>query len=170
MQRKESKNCVTSEFDDPRLDDIHRYWLEKHRDGRLPRRADIKPAELGGDVRHVNLIDVLREPLRFRHRLVGSAIIEWLGRDITGHMVDETLYGPFTAEIIASLTRVVATRRPFRRLARLDWNNQKWLQMESVELPLAGDDGQVEMILRGAVFRPGTEPLGERLHFTPLGA
>ena len=159
---------MTSEFDDPRLNDIHRYWLAKYRNGRLPRRADIKPGELGSDVRHVNLIDVLHAPLRFRHRLVGSAIIEWVGRDATGRMIDESLYGPATEETIASLARVVATRRAFRRLERLDWNNQKWLMMESVELPLAGNDGRIEMILRGAVFRPGNEPLGERLQFAPV--
>lgn len=148
---------------DPRLEDIYRYWLSRHRDGHLPRRADIKPAELGAVIRHVNLIDVIRvagQPLQFRHRLVGTAIIEWLGADFTGKMVDEATYGPTAPQIAASLARIVATAQPFHRLAPLDWNQRKFALMEAVELPLGGDTDEVAMILRGAVYRHhiGAEP------------
>ena len=64
--------------------------------GPLPqRRADIKPQELGpAALRQINILDVIRElgkTLQFRHRLVGTGITEWLSRDATGQMVDETL-------------------------------------------------------------------------------
>jgi len=97
-------------FGNPVLGDIYRYWLSKRRDGKAPRRADIKPGELGAALRYINLLDVIREPgmpLKFRHRLVGTGIIEWLSLDATGRMVDETLYGPAAADIIHSLTRIV---------------------------------------------------------------
>ena len=144
-------------FDDPKLGEIYRYWLSKRRDGGLPRRADIRPAELGASVRHINLIDVVREPGKtpqYRHRLVGTHNIEWLGRDVTGRMVDESLYGPATAAILASFDRIVAEARPFYRRNRMDWNNQKFLLHEAVEMPLSDDTHAVAMILRGASFRP----------------
>jgi hypothetical protein len=144
-------------FDDPKLGEIYRYWLSKRRDGKHPRRADIRPAELGAAVRHINLIDVIREPgkaLQYRHRLVGTHNIEWLGRDATGRMVDESLYGPATAAILASLNRIVAEARPFYRRNRMDWNNQKFLTHEAVEMPLSDDSHAVAIILRGASFRP----------------
>jgi hypothetical protein len=144
-------------FDDPKLGEIYRYWLSKRRDGGLPRRADIRPAELGAAVRHINLIDVVREPGKtpqYRHRLVGTHNIEWLGRDVTGRMVDESLYGPATAAILASFDRIVAEARPFYRRNRMDWNNQKFLLHEAVEMPLSDDTPAVGMILRGASFRP----------------
>ena len=155
---------------DPRLEEIYRYWLSKRRDGKLPRRADIKPGELGAVIRHINLIDVVREPgkpLQFRHRLMGTAIIEWLGVDFTGRMVDEASYGPTAPQIAASLARIVEAGQPFHRLAPLDWNERKFALMESVELPLAGETGEVAMILRGAVYRHriGAEP---KTIFEPL--
>lgn len=146
----------TSRFGDPRLDEIFAYWLSKRHDGNPPGRADIKPGEIRGAVRHVNLVDVVREPgkpLQFRHRLIGSHNIEWLGRDSTGLMLDEKLYGDAAAGFIASFVRIVEEARPFHRINRLDWNNQKFLLQESVELPLADESGQIAMILRGAVFR-----------------
>ncbi len=157
-------------FGDPVLGDIYRYWLSKRRDGRAPRRADIKPAELGGAIRYINLLDVIREPgkpLQFRHRLVGTGIIEWLSLDATGRMVDETLYGPDVAQIVASLTRIVETGQPHHRVAPLDWNNQKYALMESVDLPLSDETHDVAMILRGTFYRHVTgknpEPLFEPL-------
>lgn len=157
-------------FGDPLLGEIYRYWLSKRRDGRLPRRADIKPGELGAPIRHLNLLDVIREPghpLKFRHRLVGTGIIDWLGADFTGKMVDENLYGAAAEDIATSLTRIVETAQPFHRLAPLDWNNRKFALMESVELPLSGETDEVTMILRGAVYRHRTDPETKPL-FEPL--
>ncbi len=121
---------------------------------------------MGVLVRLLNLIDVTGNPPRFRHRLVGSEHVQWLGRDATGLYVDETLYGAAAPEIIRSLTAIVREKRPYRRRARLDWNSQSFLEMESVELPL-GEDGAVRMILRASVFRQAG-PAKRRLEFTPL--
>ncbi len=143
-------------FGDPRLDEIFRYWLSRLRDGHPPRRADLRPADLGAAVRHLNLIEVVREPgqkLQFRHRLIGTHNIEWLGRDSTGQMLDEKLYGAAAPGIIASLARIVEEVRPYHRRNRMDWNNQKFLLHESVDLPLSDETHDVAMILRGAVFR-----------------
>lgn len=158
---------AVSPFDDPRLDTIFHYWLDRRGARGMPERADIHPGDFRQLVRLLNLVDVLYRPLRFRHRLVGSESIEWLGRDPTGRILDETLYGPATDEILGSLTTIVQEARPYRRSARMDWSGKDWLHMEAAELPLAGEDGTVRMILRGAVFTRGT-PDRARLNFTPL--
>ena len=158
-------------FEDPQLGEIFRYWLSKRRDGTLPRRADIKPQELGPALRQVNLIDVVREagkPLQFRHRLVGTGITEWLSRDATGQMLDESLYGADAAQIVASLSRIVETAQPHHRVARLDWNNRKYALTESVELPLSDDTHDVAMILRGVTYRAVGDSEKLRQFFEPL--
>lgn len=157
-------------FGDPKLNEIYRYWLSRRRNGRPPRRADIRPAELGAAVRHINLLDVIREPgkpLQYRHRLVGTHNIEWVGRDATGRMVDEDLYGSATADVLASFNRIVAEARPFYRRGRMDWNNQRFLLHEAVEMPLSDDTHEVAMILRGASFRPIVS-VDEQPVFEPL--
>jgi hypothetical protein len=159
-------------FGDPRLGEIYRYWLSRRRDGEPPRRADIKPQELGPDVlRQLNILDVVREPgtpLQFRHRLVGTGITQWLSRDATGLMVDETLYGPEAAKIVASLVQIVETVQPHHRVARLDWNDRKYALMESVEMPLADDTHPVAMILRGVSYRKVGDIENLRQFFEPL--
>ncbi len=146
---------------DPRLSQILQYWLSKRRDGRPPRRADLRPAEMGAALlRHVNMVDVLREPekpLQFRHRLIGTYNIEWLGRDSTGRMIDENLYGAAAAAIIASFASIAEEARPYYRLNRLDFHDKGHLMNESVELPLCDENNDVAMILRGAVFRHATD-------------
>lgn len=159
-------------FGDPVLGDIYRYWRSRRREGKAPRRADIKPGELGPPIRNLNIVEVLRRPgggLAFRHRLVGTGIIEWVSHDATGRMIDAALYGEAAAaEIIATLTRIVQTGLPYQRVARLDHNNQKFALAESVELPLSDDTNDVAMILRGVSYRhiqAGSEP---ELFFRPL--
>lgn len=157
---------IPSQFSDPRLDELVQYWLDKRGSRIMPARADIKPAQMGSLLRLLNLIEVDHHPLRFRHRLVGSETIMKLGRDATGRILDESLYGDATPEILASLMLVVRESRPYRRVARLDWNNQPHIEMEAVELPL-GENGNVQMILRGAIFRQALSD-SARLSFTPL--
>lgn len=159
-------------FGDPLLGTIYRYWLSRRRGATPPRRADIKPQELGGDaLRQLNILDVVREagkPLQFRHRLVGTGITEWLSRDATGQMVDENLYGPEAAKIAASLARIVETGLPHHRVARLDWNDRKYALMESVEMPLSDDNHDVAMILRAASYRPVGDLEKLRQFFEPI--
>ena len=168
----ESGDVTVPSFGNPQLSDIYRYWLSKCRDGKPPRRSDIRPQDLGPDaLRQINILDVVREPgkpLQFRHRLVGTGITEWLSRDATGQMVDETLYGADAAKIVASLSRIVETVQPHHRQSRLDWNDRKYAMMESVELPLSDDTHDVAMILRGASYRPVGDTDKLQQFFEPL--
>ncbi len=151
-------------FSDPRLGRLYAYWRSKRTEGGPPRRRDLDPIEIPDLLPILHLIDVLWEPLRFRHRLVGTEVVRYMARDVTGRMVDESLYGPATDEIFDSLAMLVAECRPYRRQSRLDWHDRHWLAMESVELPLMGDAGEVVMILRGSSFTP----LANRGHDHPL--
>ncbi|MGE4220274.1 MAG: PAS domain-containing protein [Alphaproteobacteria bacterium] len=165
---------MSEHFSDPRLGRLYAYWRSKQSDGRPPRRRDLDPIEIPDLLPILHLIDVLWDPLRFRHRLVGTDVVRHMARDVTGLMVDESLYGPATDEIFESLRKLATECRPYRRQARLDWHGRQWLAVESVELPLTGDAGEVSMILRGTSFTPmarhgRTHPLArERLRLSPL--
>lgn len=153
---------------DERLRRLLGYWSEKRGSRRAPTRGDLDPLEIPDLLPIVNLIDVLHDPLRFRHRLIGTQVVEVLNRDATGQYVDETLYGSATAEILASLERLTTECRPFRRRSVPSWNGQEWLAHESVELPLVDDDGRVVMILRANSFTRLEEPPPQRLLFEPI--
>ncbi len=153
---------------DCRLQRLLEYWTARRDTRSAPRRCDVDPLEIPGLLPILNLLDVLRNPLRFRHRLVGTEVVERMGRDVTGRFVGEDLYGPATQEIFDSFARLTAEIRPFRRHSRLSWNGQQWLILEALELPLVGDDGTVEMILRGNSFSYTAEEPPVRLSYEPV--
>lgn len=106
------------------------------------------PSEIKPFLPIMNLVDVHREPLEFRHRLVGTEIVEAVGRDVTGRVISPQLYGDDYEEILAGLRIVAEEIRPFRRLKRPRWSSRDWLSLESIELPLIDSSGEVNMILR----------------------
>ena len=158
-------------FRDPRLTWLYGYWLDKRGGRPAASRADLAPSEINPFLPILNLIDVQKEPLGFRHRLVGTEIVERLGRDATGRWVGAELYGPSWEEIFNSLRCVAEELRPYRRLARLDWHSRSWLSVESLELPLIDGGEEVHMILRAASYFTDKESAGrERCLVWPLAA
>ena len=160
---------MDSQFGDERLARLYRYWWQKRGSRVAPNRADLNPAEIPDLLPILNLIDVAWRPLAFRHRLVGTELVERLGRDATGKAVAGDLYGPAAPEIFETLGRLVAEVRPYRRRARLVWHRRNWLTMEAVELPLVDDTDGVVMILRGAAVSTIQPGFPERLEYVALG-
>ncbi|MEQ8701987.1 MAG: PAS domain-containing protein [Bauldia litoralis] len=155
-------------FRDPRLFQLYQYWQSKKAGGQSVRRADIDFAEILALLPILHILEINGEPGRFRHRFVGTEIVEALGRDVTGRDVDGDLYGDVGREIAASLARVAQDPRPYRRIAHLTWHEYDWLEMESVELPMVDDEGRVVALLSGATFHRREPGSGPRLVHEPL--
>lgn len=159
---------MSSQFGDRRLDRLYRYWWKK-RAGRLaPHRSDLHPDEIPDLLPILHLIDVNPAPLSFRHRLVGTELVERFERDVTGRTVDDALYGDAAAGIVAGLSRIATEIRPYRRLNRLDWHKRDWLVVESIEMPLIDDSGRVSMILAGRAVSTPTAAVPDEIAFAPL--
>lgn len=159
---------MESQFGDERLARLYRYWWQKRGGGVAPHRSDLNPEEIPDLLPIMHLIDVRWEPLSFRHRLVGTEIVEWLERDVTGKEVTADLYGAAAPKVLANLEQLAREVRPFRGRARLDWHRRDWLTIETVELPLVDDRGRTAMILRGASFSPLTPGFPEQMVFERL--
>jgi PAS domain-containing protein len=56
----------------PRLRAALTYWDAKRQNKLMPPRSDIDPVEIPRLLPYVMLIDVVREPLDFRYRLMGT--------------------------------------------------------------------------------------------------
>lgn len=66
------------------LRQLFQYWDEKRGHRSAPSREDIDPAQMVEFLSNVFLIDVEEEPRRYRVRLMGTALVHWYGRDLTG--------------------------------------------------------------------------------------
>lgn len=128
----------------------YEYWLGKCSGDRLPRRADLKPAEMGRLLPYVFLVDVTQVPLSFRFRLVGSRITEWAGREYTGRAIDERDYGPQWRRVFDIYAAVVAAREPRHDIYAAPWVRREFYRYERIVAPLS-NDGTIADMLFGAL-------------------
>ncbi len=133
---------------DPILFDLWAYWHAK-RDGRkMPRRKDIDPTEIPPLLPHILLIET-DEQKRFRYRLVGTAIVETYGQELTGRFVDELFTPPRRAVAVRHYTVAFESMRPFAVRNRYTNVRGTELLATRVILPLSEDGVAVNMLLMG---------------------
>jgi len=135
----------------PRLRALHDHWQSlRPAPDRLPSRRDFDPMAVPRLLPNIWLLDVRREPLRFRYRVVGTYMVMALGQDATGCWFHE-LYSGFGPGH--------STYEDYRRLAMdgaVLWRRGRAMfavhvesctQLERVVLPLADDGVTVDRAL-----------------------
>lgn len=135
---------------DSRLAEIHEYWrsLSGKAGGTLPGRQHFDPSRIARLLPWVWLLDVSRQPLRFRYRLIGTAHVEAGGWDATGRWLDEA-HPRFLASSAYPQFCAVAERAVVAYYqGRPTYVVQKdFIQIERLVMPLAQDGRQVDMLL-----------------------
>lgn len=94
------------------------------------------------------VVEVVEDGADFRYRLIGSNIVEKVGRDMSGHMVSEVL--PRSAVDI--YREMLRDRQPVRTHGRVTWRGKGFLFHETLLLPLADDGVTVDRFLVEMVF------------------
>jgi hypothetical protein len=137
-----------------KLRELYAYWRSKVAGGRLPSRADIDPAEIPLLLPHLFLVDVERNPQRFRFRLIGTQICAWAGRDATGMYVDDPGFGRRTAELTRQYGEVAARGLAFYIEQPASRKERDYAFYDRIVMPLAQDGRTVDMLLCGADMLP----------------
>lgn len=141
----------------PKLRSLHDYWRSKRASAGLPRKRDIDPAEIGSLLNNVFLVSVERDPIRFRYRLLGSAIIGVSRANMTGRTMDEAY--PGIREKATYLDYLACTEqasvRYYRGHAMFD-PDFAFLTTDRILLPMTDGSGAVDFILGGAIHRNGS--------------
>jgi hypothetical protein len=138
---------ILSEISHPILRHAGLYWQSKLRPGRLPSRADIDPIEVPALLPYLYLLDVERNPIRFRFRLIGTKIVEWAGRDATGQHLDSMDYGEHGPALAAEYRTVVESGLPRHDRRHARWPKREHRYYHRMILPLASDGRVVDMLL-----------------------
>ena len=130
--------------------ELYRIWRAKCKEGRLPGRRDFDPLEMPQLLPHLTLFDVERDPMRFRIRLVGTAIVGAMGRDTTGLYLDQLE----RIDNVAERARQLALDKTPFFLAGLPltWTHRDYRTYSVLGLPLAGDGEVVDMLLYSMIF------------------
>lgn len=142
---------------DERVRRAYAYWRSVHPPGRLPGRAHIDPLVLRDLLPFIWLVDVQKTPFRLRYRLVGTAVVDVLGRDTTGQWLDEA--HPDPASQVSYRTRaeaVVRERLPNWRRGRPNlWKHDTYTTVQNLIMPLASDGETVDMLFNISVMSSG---------------
>jgi hypothetical protein len=133
---------------------IYRYWDSK-RDGRLmPSRADLDPLDIPRFLSDICLVDVVPDERKYVYRLIGTNEAAMRGRDPTGLAVGEGYFGTSKDSVFLNYDGVTRSRAPRLDRDPSHTTDNRFIQHESIFLPLS-DDGQcVNMILVFTVYGP----------------
>ncbi len=146
-------DALLAEIKDDRLRRLYTYWDMKRGTRRFPARRDLDPLDFSYVMGHVMLIDVAYDPLRFRFRLYGTALLDrHQASDMTGKNLEEHQRPGFRDYLRTVWTETITRGAPshgfFDRLVDDDLR-----QFESLRLPLSSDGATIDMLLVCAVFR-----------------
>ena len=134
---------------------LHRYWDSKRANpGELPSRDDIRPEEIKPLLPYVWLLDFDRGTRTFRYRLIGTAVVDGVGKDYTGHNLAECHpnVGDFEM-VMGTLLQTIADGRPMWRRGRPMFQHHTEVNaLENVILPLATDRRTPDRLLGMTVF------------------
>lgn len=138
-------------------------WNQRRGRDRMPGRGALKPEELAPVLGKVNLLAVLRDPLRFVFRVRGSVIADMHDRDLTGHDVGEMRPPEYRDMLIRHYTEAVELGEPTLYNIH-ESRGPHDATYRRIILPLGTPQGLVEMLLTVSAWDrdfPGrTEKLG----------
>ena len=136
----------------PNLRRLYEYWVEKRGERKMPARFDIDPLDILYIVGNVILVDVIDgDPLRFHIRLHGTNLVERVGYELTGKMLDELPVDDFRALAQQSFSWVTSKAQPLqsRRDRTIGGRSARY---ETVIMPLSDDGERVNRLLIGLVY------------------
>jgi hypothetical protein len=142
----------------PRARRVYDYWREIHPADGLPGRQHVDPSALPDVLPNLRLIEVHRDPMRFRYRLVGSRVDVVHGRNLANRWLDEAHAGdPRLDNLLTEYRKVAETGQPsWRRGVPWVVPEPSCVTVEALRLPLARDGVVVDMVLGLSIYFAAT--------------
>jgi len=136
---------------DSRLRHLYEHWQDKKGSRRLPNRRDIDPLAFADVLGHVMLLDVLGDPLRFRVRVHGTAMVKEAGYDLTGKLMDELPIVDYRDYVRERCEGLVRTGEPLvvHHNRSIDSRVRTY---EALWLPFSDDGQNVTMLLCAMIY------------------
>ncbi len=138
---------------------LYRHWLEVRHGKVAPARADLDFARILPVLPNLGLVDVERNPRRYRMRLLGSAIVTGYGCDMTGVYVDELDVGDGLPAILSYLNQAVDLAVPAYLSSEYTKQDGLVIRNERLVLPLSSDGKQVDLAIVAAFALPDDTPV-----------
>jgi hypothetical protein len=133
---------------------FYEYWRQAAPPGRLPGRQHIAPEDMVPLLPRLWMLDIFRDPLRFRYRLVGTDITRSVQRELTGLWLDEAQ--PESVQNVNLRDRyrfIMETGQATWRRGPTLWHRDPTHRLvENLLAPLAADGATVDKIIAVSVL------------------
>jgi hypothetical protein len=97
----------------PLVRQFYEHWLSIAPPAHLPGRQHVAPEQMVPMLSRMWILDVHRDPLRFRYRLYDTALVSSLHREVTGRWLDEVQPETVNNPVLRDRYRfIVETGRP----------------------------------------------------------
>ena len=133
-----------------RLHRLYRLWGARRGKRRWPAFADFSDEDLAFAESTLSLVDVLRDPLRFRMRRIGPMIEDLRGPGDLGKFADELEPPVYGALLRATYTEALNAAEPCFHLVQFLPGVRPArfpLAYERAILPLSGDGAAIDMLM-----------------------
>lgn len=143
----------------PTVRALYGHWRSIHPEAGLPGRQHFDPVDVPRLLPNIWLMDVESEPIRFRFRLIGSALIDAGPQVRVGALLDECIPDPDArAQVASLLVWAKTTRSPaWRKGAPIIDHRRYVISAEALILPLATDGVLVDRLLCVTAYHRQTE-------------
>jgi hypothetical protein len=141
----------------PALQRLYRDWADRRHGREFPARADFDPCDFKYVLGNLALIDVLRDPLRFRFRLHPTNMVARLGIDLTGKLIDEITDRGHYLLARQHFTEVVEARQPVVQNRHGVKTDHRTWNCEILVLPLSNTGADIDMLM-GCVIWDEIDP------------
>lgn len=133
-------------------------WETRRRGREFPARRDFDPWDLRYALGYISLLDVLRDPLRFRFRLQGVGIAERIGMDMTGKFVEAMPDRRHYHMAMEHYSAVIEARGPAVRMRRAYVTDARVWNCEVLAVPLSNNGADIDMLMSCLAWDEGGAP------------
>jgi hypothetical protein len=133
---------------------LYAYWVERRGAKTFPSRDDIDPLDFRFVLGRVSLVDVLDAPRRYRYRLVGTAVTDNLGYEMTGKFLDQLPESQMRAYLEQLYGKAVTQRAPVYERDQVNLDGRLW-RSETIVLPLSSDGQAINLLM---IYRETDRP------------
>jgi hypothetical protein len=139
---------------DLRIREIAAYWLSLCDADRLPDRSEIDPVQIAHHLPGIGLIDVVREPWRFRFRLLGEELVILHGVNLTGQWLDEAFPHFEETKTRFDMIETADISQPVYYKGKPYMTYEKsFIEIERVMLPFRNGGDDADLILIYSILR-----------------
>ncbi|MEQ8442453.1 MAG: PAS domain-containing protein [Alphaproteobacteria bacterium] len=167
-----SGNGIEESLERPALLDAFCYWQSLRADRPAPAIHELDPLDIVPVLPFVNLVDVYRPTdggYRFRHRLLGTALVGKFQAESTGQWFDELYTPEHLARQLPAYIMAVEDVVPTLGDIGLDSEGRQIMAYRRLILPLAGPSGSIDRLMAVFAFQTPDDRFVEGLPLHQVG-